>query len=231
MSGPMLYYFPRVLTVTAKNCHDYFDRFGLSEILDGINLECRGVDSGPDGLNGCIISETPGARIGYYPDDQEWCESENGAYWIGFFKTAKPCPNDLARKEQYGGHLVKLADGSEWLVPVVRILCGGTSLPQAVKWGKNGEIIQEILPQYVELCRVGEEISEHVLEHGTISGTTEYLANIAVSALQINYKIGKWEASALSILTTTNIQKIIEAMIDVPTALAINELEKKNEAR
>lgn len=229
---PLLYFLPEVLVVTARNCHDHYSNFGLSNVLTGANLECRTVECGPTTKHGCVLAECQGgARIGFYPKLQEWSEVAGGAYWIGYYRDAKPGPDDLGRAEQYGGHAVRLADGNEWLVPIVRLAGGDTGLPKAVKWGKDGALIQTVLPQYAELCIHGEELAEQVLENGVIDGDIDYLASLCVSALALNYRISKWETSALSLFTTPIIQSVLEAMIDVPTALYWMSQLKKNEGQ
>lgn len=78
------------------------------------------VADGLDGGAGVIIAERgfPAERLGYYPDRQTWRRVPGTRYHVGVDRERMPRPEELARQRPVNGHLVRLADGREWLVPM-----------------------------------------------------------------------------------------------------------------
>lgn len=216
--------------VTAQNCGELYARLGLDGVLCGEYLDSRGVESGPDGRTGCVIAECQGThKIGYWPAEQVWTECASGAYWIGYSHSEKPGPDDLARADMHTGHRVLLADGNEWLIPAARMVSGGTCLPETIRLDKTGEIQTDIMPEYAALRDTAIQLWEQASETGRFGGDLGFGLDVACRALAVNYRVSKWEAGALGLLTTPLIQKIMEALVDLPTLTAWVELKKNEE--
>lgn len=234
MAG-LLYYIPKSRSVTRKA----IAKAGLDIVI--VNDKFAKVPSkGPDGKGGVILAVHPDnpkgkkAKCGYYKDEQTWFETEK--YWVGFDNASPPEPIDLERKEVIDGHEVKLLDGREFTIPIARTYDMGTTLPEALVLGKDGKVVAEIIPRFVEISakahRLADEWGYSEEEKPTEDRefeTDEARFHLAVECLSINYRIGPVEASLLRLLDTYNVVKIIGALIDSPTIKRI--MEAMNEAR
>ena len=52
---------------------------------------------------------------------------------------------------------------------------------------------------------------------------------MSIQSLSLNYRLSKWEASALKILSTRNVTEVLEALVDVPSIKAQIDSEKKRQ--
>lgn len=214
---------------------------GLDDVLGGAALDRRQVEGGPDGQRGVVfaLAEPPGrtaAPVGYYPAAQTWTPCDDGAWWLGVYTDRAPGPDDLARPRLLDGHRVTLADGRPWLIPRAR----AASLVQ------GQPVVVPALPQRVYFHRPGitpvddylafEATAEQLWrEHFDASVTPDCARwpSDAAAALGLNYRVGTWEIDALSLLTTTNLHEIIEAVLDLKTLCEMLEAaspEKKSAA-
>ncbi|MGR3218599.1 MAG: hypothetical protein ACUZ8H_02115 [Candidatus Anammoxibacter sp.] len=233
MASRFLYFIPQLQGASK----DDIKRAGiLNNIKDLPEVEFCGVQNCHEGKPGVIIGfthnhkpEEKNCPVGYFPDTQEWKKSVNGKFWVGVYKDQKPTPSDLIKKEAIRGHYVKLQDGNEWLIPLARVFPEGSPLPHALVLGENGEIIQEALPEYAKFSKIGERIYREFKIQCKLEEAAEgytYLTQVeewdaVTEALGINYYIDGEEISLLKLLTTANIAKIFQAIIDVPTMTAI----------
>lgn len=207
----------------------------IGGVSDGCQFEVANANAGPGGLSGAVVflsfPAAPGGRpvVGYYPEKQSWHKVYGGACFVGWENNSPPEPNDLIRPNVIDGHPVKLADGKEWIIPTARVFPKGTGLPAALILGPDGELITEGLPKYAEISKSADRVwseFERSIE-GTERPDSEKLLtiqdqfSIAIEALSINYRLSKWEVSALRLITTENVVKILEALIDVPTLLEV----------
>ncbi len=185
-------------------------------------MSVREVRGGPGGIDGSIYSTGHG-KTGYFPDCQEWRKVDD--WWIGTSKERLD-PDTLQRDEVIDGHPVTLEDGNAWLVPVARVFPIGTCLPESLMLGPNGQVVKEILPCFAAFAKKAETVFEF------FQGEKELLEDeaweIAVEALAINYHVGRQEVSALRLLTTINVAKVLGAIVDMPT---IKEAAKKKRGR
>lgn len=173
-----------------------------------------GANPGPGGQDGMVYSDGNG-RTGYYPDNQKWTKVND--WWLGVSRE-KINPDTLLRDEVVDGHFVKLEDGNEWLIPVARVFPIGTNLPESLVLGPDGQLVKEILPRFAAFTQKADEVFEFFRKEKGLLQTEAW--EIAVEALAINYHVGRQEVSALRLLTTANIAKIMQAIIDMPTAMA-----------
>jgi hypothetical protein len=150
---------------------------------------------------------------------------------VGWFKDGQPGaprPAHLLRPEPIDGHQVKLADGNPWLIPIARSIVQGATLPERLVLGPNGKVVREPLERFAELSAAAERIwhrivydnaeqaeRENMEDPGALS--TEELFDIACQALAVNYRIGRWEISALKLLTSQTAMNVVKALVDLPT--------------
>lgn len=248
MSG-FLYFIPKLQSASKED----ISKAGLYPTFGSSSFGFRSTSLGPNKQSGAIIvikSSNPEAKtpqVGYFPEKQDWQENiplsppskgelkGDVKFWIGKEKENPPKPVDLQRKELVDGHLTKLEDGNDWLIPAARIFPQGTTLPQSLILGPNGELVQEILPKFAQLGKKAEELwLEFQRENGMLSkeNTSEPIGlkarwDIAISALAVNYKIGQDEVSFLRLLTTENLTRILAAIIDIPVLISVMKASKE----
>ena len=236
MSG-FLYFIPTLQSASKED----ISKAGLNPVFGSSSFDFRSTSLGPTKKSGAIIvikSSNPEAKtpqVGYFPEKQDWQESMSKKFWIGKEKENPPKPIDLQRKELIDGHLTRLEDGNECLVPAARIFPQGTTLPQSLILGPNGELVQEILPKFAQLGKKADELwIEFQREQGMLpkENAAEPIGlkarwDIAIAALAVNYKIGQDEVSFLRILTTENLSRILAAIIDIPVLISVVKASKE----
>lgn len=201
---------------------DQVDGIGLGKIIKR-PLSKRGVSKGP--AETCaILTSGDGSTCSYDPEKQVWTKSVVGDWWIGYWSDDRPTEKDLRRAERLEGHKVRLADGADWLIPVVRLLDGGCGLPAAVSFGENGQAVTKPLAKYSQLSAAAERLWTDLMiackkVEGTESMTETERIDLAIDALGWNYHIDRDEIGALEILTTQNLKDIYSAIMDIPTLL------------
>lgn len=211
--------------------------FGVTERLpDAIHR--GGMCHGPDQGMGFIIAlkvdgqPDPKVKVGYFPDRQTWHECDGGKYWIGIDNDNPPTPEDLQRPTSVLGYPTELADGNKWHIPVARSFPSGTTLPESLDLGPDGEVVSTVMPQFVALSLVAEGLYLEFMATQTFEAEWDVLVDLAVDALCVNYFGGKWLfAKALRLFTKSNITQTAFALIDGPLIqeylLELQDTEKK----
>ena len=241
MNG-FLYFIEGKKTVTKVD----LEAAGLCYAFDG-PFSFREAGNGPGGKGGCVVGIDE--NIGFYPDRQTWSLIPGSQdVFLGIenqkSKIKNPIkPADLARAEQIDGYAVELADGETWLVPVARCFPEGSMLPQALTIGPDGKVVKESLPKFAKTCRAADRLWDYfrsanglLTEGETVEPMDDSeMFGLAVGVLALNYRVGPAEVSALRLLTTKNINRILWCFVDVPNYLAVQvaraEAEsKKNDA-
>jgi len=157
--------------------------------------------------------------------------------YIGVWKDSPPQPADLARKNQLGGYWVTLADGKQWLCPVVRYFDESaaqlrSNLPSYLDIGDDGELVPgQVLPLHAHLWDITAPYAEQMLADADGGGPDVSAADISKAArtlLQVNYTVGANEIAAARILTTEQMtHNIVAVAVDWPTYLKWREVSKK----
>ena len=135
-------------------------------------------------------------------------------------------PDQLARAEQRPGHLVRLGDGQEWLIPVARLASGGPGLPRRRAIRADGSIGWEVDAAYRELSDFAN-IAWDARNGAACDVTEDDLDRFAALALGVNYRIGLTEAVALGLFTDISLRGIVDALLDWPEVLRIIEQAEK----
>ena len=208
----------------------------------GDGCRSRGTDSGPDSTAGQVIAPAGEAGIGFWPDRQTWMKC--GGYWIGWENGKQPGPEDLKREELVEGEMVKMGDGHEWLIPMIRSTIRGTCLPQGHVLNEDGEwsarpmkVYQELsadaerLWQWFELEIVGDDSLPTDAEKDKIAPpSTQELADIVCHALSVNYKVGRADVSALGLLDDLTIISACRAIVDWASLVKMSMALKRQNA-
>lgn len=198
--------------------------------------------AGPGGTQGCVIG-TDAARLGYWPDRQTWRplwrspgETPAPPLYVGWWTAEPPTPADLVVPEPIPGHLVKLRDGREWLIPLAREYSGGAwhrALPGALTRLAGQWVSGDIDSRYARLWDISAEFysqmfggtlgQDHVLRFD-FAGANDAAATV----LGFNYRLGAEEIAALGLFDDqlTAAAAILKALIDFDTFLA---WQKKNQ--
>lgn len=207
----------------------------------GDGCRSRGTDSGPDSTAGQVVAPAGEAGIGYWPDRQTWMKC--GSYWIGWENGKQPGPEDLKREELIEGEMVKMGDGREWLIPMIRSTIRGTCLPQGLVLNEEGEwsprpmkVYQELsadaerLWEWFELAIVGDEsLPTEADKDKIVQASTEELADIVCHAMSVNYKVARSEVSALGLLNDFTIVAACRAIVDWASLVKMGKaLERQN---
>lgn len=217
----------------AKRVHGSdLERLGLGYAFDDPGqIAQRGVMRGPaEGADGGVVfGQVEPATCLLEPDSQTWVRltdcggPDNGArIWFGFDAADPPGPEDLARPEPVGGYFIPLADGRPWLVPTARLFPEGTELPESLAIGPEGKLIRRPLPAFRELCRDADRVWAAAV--GQAEGDADAPGidddvdgfRIAAAAMAVNYRVSLAEVSALGLLTTANLPRVLQAFVDFP---------------
>jgi len=212
---------------------------GLEHAYDRQPTSREQIGCGPSGKSGVVFADPDrmgAGGIGYYPDQQTWeavpVEEGEPVLWIGFWNDNRPSPQDLARKEQVTGPRVRLADGQEWMVPLVQHWeedgkrC---ALPQVVKrLAKGTWVCGEIVPKYRAIWEASQRFWGVLMSmYEAAAGgdrTEDYqfdgLYDFASELLGLNYAIGPLEVSALGLFTSDDMaQNVILQAISWPVLM------------
>jgi hypothetical protein len=211
------YYIPELRGVRPED----IEKAGLSHAFPGGLCAFVHCD-GPDGGNGCVVTiESHGC--GYFPGRQKWIKAPGAKWWIGV--EGETLPADLERKEVIDGHLVKLEDGNEWLIPAARSF-GRALLPRVLTADTEGNKVKEPLARFTELSADAERIAIEVYspredwEPGHVPVDEDEIEDMAIRALLTNYRVSVFEVLILRLVTTANALPILRALVDYPTFLA-----------
>lgn len=232
-----IYYIPGAGAVGRQE----IEAAGLADVLPaGLALAQRATVGGPGGGRpGVLISAGPAATLLYAPARQPWARRADcggpadSEAWLGLEPADPPTPADLARRELIDGYELPLAgpDGADhpWLIPLARVFPAGTLLPQALALGPGGAVVQEILPRFAAACRLAERLWDLARAAAgdwpadaeppqALGDAEEFRA--AATFLGINYRVGPAEISALGILTTRTLARVVFLAVDLPRYLA-----------
>ncbi len=171
-----------------------------------------------------------GEQIMGYDSGMHWTDYPEKRFGIGW--DVLPKPEELAREKQYEGHMVKLGDGNEWLVPVARY-CNGQPMESTYRIGTDGELREEVSDRCRELYEFGCRFWDGLYgaaEKGAGEFTYEVKDQFEMAAriLGYNYDVTRWEVSALGLITDQTLRELMNAVVDVPRVIRIMQEKKTN---
>lgn len=241
MAG-LLYYLPKLTRdVQWKD----LPALGVGHAFDGDGFcPCEILAGGPDSGNGVVIADSKTvSKVGYYKDQQTWRKIPGSDAWVGMVTDSLPNPADLVRDQVLSGHLVKLADGKEWLVPIARgsqeegdelrwtmsLPTAPTTVDEDGKWVR-GDVSETYRPLWEIAMRFWDAwfAAEEIEGEDKATILFDDLNDAALLALATNYRVGKAETSLLGLFDSSCITDILLALIDWPTRLAWSK--KKQDA-
>lgn len=183
-------------------------QLGLGYAFDGkspTTRECR--SRTPDGGNGVTFADETrlGREVKMELDAQQWREIPNSPVWLGFYRDARPTPQDLIREELLDGVVLHI-DGHPWQLPIVRTLdpnsgAAISTLPKTLDLDRHGKVVLgDVVPAWQHLWLATEPawqamIGEHELTEEQIIELVGVLfgANYVVSAVEL-FTLGMFTA-------------------------------------
>jgi hypothetical protein len=195
---------------------------GLSEVFADVPMveqplwELPG--RGPENRPGCLMYfQTPTGgiprRAEYRPSEQSWTPVGDGSLlWIGVDTAELPKPEELARKRQYDGYSVTLADGNQWNVPIIRAPDGQTSLPRDLIWDATGRLIEPIKPLYQAYWDETAETAKWVFDG--VQPDYERALQLAIRALAINYRYDRNLHNVLRVIDSETLTGVLVSTVD-----------------
>lgn len=193
----------------------------------------------PAGRNGYSFHD-PKRHGGQPPkielDKQVWRKipgrDDQQEVWLGYWRDNPPTPADLARDEQISGVMLKLGDGREWRLPLVRFFDETTEQSQpALDWefdlDDNGNLkIGEVVGAQRWLWEITEPVWQSFTSESSLSQADA--APILARIIGANYAVSLPEMIALHTLnrTVTPIG-LLALIVDYPTWAGWNESKKK----
>jgi hypothetical protein len=206
---------------------------GLGHALED-RITPRTCDKGPDGQKGtvaCCGSNQDG-RLGYWPEQQVWKQIPGSVAWCGMFSGDRPTPGDLARPDQITGEWLTLDDGHPWLVPKARRwvaledrLLWDLNLPRRLTLADDGtwtpgnvkpkyERLWQLATAYTEADAKAQETAD---DDGAYRFSFEQIDELAIGALQVNYRVGPIELDLLGVYDDASRRRIIRVLLDGAT--------------
>lgn len=234
----LVYFFPRCTAADALN-GDRFDSAFLAAHGAGPALaSIRDAQAeasvfaysgtGPGGQSGLMVQALPARcpvplRVGYFPKQQTWHERPCGAdCWVGIDQEFPPTPAELLIPEQPRGHRVRLGDGQEYRVPILRSpfardQMGRSQLPRAFGWDSRGQFVVTRKQSADELWEKSAAVWDHFFDRENHPGIElELVTDLAVRTLGMQYRIGPIEQQLLGLIDGDNWSQVCEALLDVP---------------
>jgi len=222
----------------------------LRYAFEGKPLEA-GVISGPDGSAGLILANRPHAgRLGYFPTEQTWGPIPGSDCYVGFAAASLPLhpaaplpvPSPFARANELAGKNVADSLGNLWHIPFAMNylelgegLWPVPQLPQRLTLGEGGQWVRgQVMPAYAQLWQLvsdyGQALAEAVIavqaedeQRESFVFSFDRLDDLAIAALQVNYRLGPVELDLLGIYDETFRQEVIDTVRGMPLLAALKK--------
>lgn len=229
--GSLLYFAPNLQGIS----NDDLKRLGIE--MEGVigPGRARGCTRGPDGHAGITFvlhyegrKEPPDVTAGYYPDRQTWEKAPGREYWIGYYNTEKPGPEDLIRSDTVNGYNVALLDGNKWTIPMGRWVRGDgrdTRLPRLSRYTADGWVEGDVLQRYQWIFNLGTRVLEIINGEHEDDITWQEQAELCAKLLAVNYHVGPCEIDLLRLISAEEQGEVLRMCADFPGWLSLKKKE------
>lgn len=191
-------------------------------------LMCNSLERGPDGGKGMLVVHAPplsnGSCSRYVPDSQQWWDIKPHGYWLGIVKDSPPTEPDLKREEIYEDYRIKLADGHDWAIMAIRPF--GGRLGEMPRVGYLGDDFTWRWRPDARFDKLIQRFSEVWDKRPDLHNEW---AELAVEALQVNYRVDKYLIMCCELLGAANCYRVVALAMDEPVVTEWLESKKKEE--
>ena len=201
---------------------EQLNALGLGYALEQ-QFTARGCSSGPDGRGGVVVchGDNKDGRLGYFAEQQTWKQVPGSTVSVGVYTDALPTPDELVRRDIIDGCVVAADDGSKWIAPTARKrfeeegeIYWTYNVPRRLTLAERGEWVQgDVKPRYQRLWKDAIRCEAAVLDREDVTD----LDDIAVRALQTNYRVSAVELDILGVYDESFRMAIIHSLIDMAT--------------
>jgi hypothetical protein len=172
-------------------------------------------------------SEQEGLELLLNPKQQTWRVWKRfgklGTLWVGHWTDRRPGPPDLARERLWPTvETARMADGNDWLLPVLRFHGGVWVGPSQFAFSDEGQWEMEMEPRYAPIAARGERLFQTLMavpddswsalepddqalypKHSAVENPMDKLevAALICDALGLNYCVSGPEVAMLGLLT------------------------------
>lgn len=205
-----------------------FERLGLGHAGTGVTTREANT---PHGRGILAMSGGQSSDAKYEDDKQTWRKIPEKfckvPAWCGYWNDRPPTVDDLARKNQLPGELVTLADGKQWLVPVLRKyrqddspgLVYDISLPTMLDYSDDGDLtLGEVAPQYRQVWEMGLKVGQSLAwgdEGDEASVDFGQVVEFAGPLLGLNYRVSMFELVFLKLVGVKEAEQIVHVALDL----------------
>ncbi|QDV22933.1 hypothetical protein [Aureliella helgolandensis] len=225
----LLFFIPEAKAVSDQLLRDH----GLDRIILA-GRHHRETFRGPSGGQGLLIADarTPAGALEYLADKQTWSPRFGFSSLVGTFNDKPPTPRELLREKTLPGESIRMVDGHDWIVPLLRnwrpgeTLDFSATLPRVMRQSpETGSfVLGDVVPQYSAIWETSLDIANTLLAQLAKDGAAELNDAITMQfvcdLLAINYTVDASIVSHLQILTPELSGRIITSALDWDTLRA-----------
>lgn len=192
--------------------------------------------NGPGGSGGTlIVDKSSGDAVPLVKlEHQVWDkvvdrDSGDPRFWVGYFREERPTQDSLVRKFVLPGAPLKMLDGNEWTIPILREwnltddeteIIAGTPLPRMIGCDAAGRVCKgDVRPEYRGIWQRSWEFHVSVFSQMTsedidVEVPLVDMYELAVDILNLNYRVLGPELRALDVMSTEEAHQIIRKALD-----------------
>lgn len=222
----MIYFFPGAKTLSSR----LLAAAGVSDLLDA-PIVARDTTVGPGDVAGLLVTrQTAGdPDLRYAADRQRWLQRDAAAScWLGCWCEQTHAPANYAREKQFDGERIRLADGSQWIVPRIREFretdqdspfsvryCLPRSLTYDPETGAfaAGQVVHQYRAIADEAVAIGEAVHSQLIGTGSAALEQGRIDRFAGGVMRLNYRLDVPELGLIELLDETTLTQIVRAAL------------------
>lgn len=209
---------------------------GLDDLCaDGAPLFVDVPGGGPDGGRGVLcgwddpLDPSKNQPLAVRMELQNWAPAkphdglEAGRFWLGSLKSSPVRPRDIQRRKTYESAPVKLADGNEWLMPVVRVM------PKRIGFACDGSFGGQTRSEYRDFCAAAELIHTQLMEQDGKSLEVRGGWEFGCRALALNYRVNADVVDWLDLVWDEHFINFVGGPFELEVIRSVREDQKKTD--
>lgn len=213
----------------------YFVEGGRSEVPEAVGhaFDRRPIfhavhNNGPHGGAGMLVADQSFSDktqlIAFSGKEQTWRKLGKSIAWCGYWHDHPPTPGDLERDTMLPGDSIEL-NGMTFVAPKYLVHQGhgfSCQVPRKLSVTDDGEWATDgVEDRYAPFSKAAESFYEWFVgavrkDPEAKPATLADMADWALAALAVNYRISRMEASMLGLLTERSAVNVLRSVIDWP---------------